>query len=104
MSSKLKAHGSTKTETTSTQAGKGEISAGNSAREEENRGRVYEIYVEGGEKPGRELDDWLQAQHALGHRLGLGAQAGEEGGRRGVPAAWSAQSVRARCAMSRFPG
>jgi len=55
MSSKPKAHGSTETETTSTQAGRGEISAGNSAREEEIRRRAYEIYLEGGEQPGREL-------------------------------------------------
>ena len=76
MSSKLKAHGSTETGTTSTQAGRGEISAGNSAREEEIRRRAYEIYLEGGEQPGRELDDWLQAEHELGHRLVLRAKAG----------------------------
>jgi hypothetical protein len=55
---------------------RGEISAGNSAREEEIRRRAYEIYLEGGEQPGRELDDWLQAEHELGHRLVLRAQAG----------------------------
>ena len=76
MSSKPKAHGSTETETTSTQAGRGEISAGNSAREEEIRRRAYEIYLEGGEQPGRELDDWLQAEHELEHRLVLHAKAG----------------------------
>jgi hypothetical protein len=76
MSSKLKAHGSTEVETTSTEAGRGEISAGNSAREEEIRRRAYEIYLEGGEQPGREVDDWLQAEHELGHRLVLHAKAG----------------------------
>ena len=76
MSSKLKAHGSTETGTTSTQAGRGEISAGNSAREEEIRRRAYEIYLEGGEQPGRELDDWLLAEHELEHRLVLRAKAG----------------------------
>src|SRR5258708_39018860 len=45
MSSKLKAHGSTETETTSTQAGRGEISAGNSAREEGIRRRSEERRV-----------------------------------------------------------
>lgn len=76
MSSKLKAHGSTETGTTSTQAVRGEISAGNSAREEEIRRRAYEIYLEGGEQPGRELDDWLQAEDELGNPLVLRAKAG----------------------------
>jgi hypothetical protein len=76
MSSKPKTHGSTETETTSTQAGRGEISAGNSAREEEIRRRAYEIYLEGGEQPGRELDDWLQAEDELGNPLVLRAKAG----------------------------
>ena len=31
-------------------------------REEEIRCRAYEIYLEGGEQPGGELDDWLQAE------------------------------------------
>ena len=54
----------------------GESSAGNSAREEEVRRRAYEIYLEGGEQPGRELNDWLQAEHELEPRLVLSAQAG----------------------------
>jgi len=45
-------------------------------REEEIRRRAYEIYLEGGEQPGRELHDWLQAEHELGHRLVLRAKAG----------------------------
>jgi hypothetical protein len=45
---------------------------GNAARDEDIRRRAYEIYLEGGEQPGRELDDWLQAEReldsgALGH-------------------------------------
>ena len=76
MSSKPKTHGSTETGTTSAQAGRGGISAGNSAREEEIRRRAHEIYLEGGEQPGREVDDWLQAEHELGHRLVLRAKAG----------------------------
>src|SRR5258707_4465682 len=78
MSSKLKAHGSTETETTSTQAGRGEISAGNSAREEEIRRRAYEIYLEGGGQPGREMDDSLQGDDEMEHRLALPAKAGCE--------------------------
>jgi hypothetical protein len=27
--------------------------------------RAYEIYLERGEQPGRELDDWLQAEREL---------------------------------------
>ena len=63
-------------DTIDTQAGRGEISAGNSAREEEIRRRAYEIYLEGGEQPWRELDDWLLAEHELEHRLVLRAKAG----------------------------
>jgi hypothetical protein len=75
MSSKPKSHGSTETEITSTQAVRREVSAGNSAREEEIRRRAYEIYLEGGEQPGRELEDWLQAERELEHRLVLRARA-----------------------------
>jgi len=74
MPSKAKAHAST--ETSATQAQRGESSAGNSAREEEVKRRAYEIYLEGGEQPGRELDDWLQAERELEPRLALSAQAG----------------------------
>jgi hypothetical protein len=31
----------------------------------EIRRRAYEIYLEGGSLPGRELDDWLRAERAL---------------------------------------
>ena len=34
-----------------------ETSEGNAARDEEIRRRAYEIYLERGEQPGRELDD-----------------------------------------------
>ena len=40
---------------------------GSSARDEDIRRRAYEIYLERGEQPGRELDDWLQAERELGH-------------------------------------
>jgi len=32
------------------------------SRDEQIRRRAYEIYLERGEQPGRELDDWLQAE------------------------------------------
>jgi hypothetical protein len=49
----------------STQAKTGEVSPVNSARDEEIRRRAYEIYRERGDQPGRELDDWLQAEREL---------------------------------------
>jgi hypothetical protein len=37
----------------------------NPAREQEIRRRAYEIYLERGEEPGRDLEDWLQAEREL---------------------------------------
>jgi hypothetical protein len=37
----------------------------NSNRDEKIRRRAYQIYVERGENPGRELDDWLQAEREV---------------------------------------
>ena len=53
-----------------------EISAGNSAPDEEIRRRAYQIYLERGEQPGRDLDDWLQAERELEHGVLRRAQAG----------------------------
>ena len=36
-----------------------------STREHEIRGRAYEIYLARGSQPGRELEDWLQAEREL---------------------------------------
>ena len=63
MPSKPKRNGSTEAEATPTQAATWQ--AGNSAPDEEIRRRAYEIYLERGEQPGRELDDWLQAEREL---------------------------------------
>ena len=49
-------------------AGAGELAPENSARDEEIRRRAYDIYLERGEQPDRELDDWLEAEHELEHR------------------------------------
>jgi hypothetical protein len=49
----------------STEAGKEEGSVVNSAREQEIRRRAYEIYLERGEEPGHDLEDWLQAEREL---------------------------------------
>jgi hypothetical protein len=53
-----------------------EASVGSSARDEEIRRRAYEIYLERGEQPGRDPDDWLQAERELEGALLLRAQAG----------------------------
>jgi hypothetical protein len=79
MSSKPKRKGITEPQATSTQAEAGEVSVGNSARDEEIRRRAYEIYLERGEQPGRELDDWLQAERELERGVFRRAQAGQEG-------------------------
>jgi len=38
---------------------------GNPVPDEEIRHRAYEIYLERGEQPGCDLDDWLQAECEL---------------------------------------
>jgi hypothetical protein len=35
------------------------------ANHDQIRSRAYEIYLQGGNLPGRELDDWLRAEHEL---------------------------------------
>ena len=65
MSSKPKRNGITEPQATSTQAETGEVSVGNSTRDEGIRRRAYEIYLERGEQPGRDLDDWVQAEREL---------------------------------------
>jgi hypothetical protein len=52
-------------EATSTRAETGEVPVENSTRDEEIKRRAYKIYLECGEQPGRELDDWLQAEREL---------------------------------------
>jgi hypothetical protein len=42
-----------------------EASVRNAAREDEIRLRAYEIYLQRGGEPGREMDDWLQAEREL---------------------------------------
>ena len=65
MSSKPEGNGSTEAQAANTQAEAGEASVRNSTRDEEIRRRAYEIHLERGEQPGRELDDWLQAEREL---------------------------------------
>jgi hypothetical protein len=75
MSSKPKRSESLDPQATSTQAENGEVSVGNMG-DEQIRLRAYEIYLERGEQPGRELDDWLQAERELESEPLSRAQAG----------------------------
>jgi Protein of unknown function (DUF2934) len=59
-----------------TMAGTQEALARNSASDEDIRRRAYEIYLERGEQPSRELDDWLQAERELEGGALSRAQAG----------------------------
>jgi hypothetical protein len=61
---------------TSTQAETGDVSVGNSARDDVIRRRAHEIYRERGEQPGRELDDWLQAERELKRGIFLNPERG----------------------------
>jgi Protein of unknown function (DUF2934) len=65
MSSKPTRKGITEIQATSIQEETGEVSVANLACDEEIRRRAYEIYRERGEQPGRELEDWLQAEREL---------------------------------------
>ena len=76
MSSKPKGTGSTEPDAADSQAETGEVSVGNAARDEDIRRRAYEIYLERGSEPGRELDDWLQTERELEPGVLWHAQAG----------------------------
>ena len=49
----------------SLEGGKEERSVVNPAREEEIKRRAYELYLERGEGPDRDLEDWLKAEREL---------------------------------------
>jgi hypothetical protein len=76
MSSKLNRKRISEIQATSTQVETGEVSVVNSTRREEIRRRAYEIYRERGEQPGRELDDWLQAERELKRGMLLNPECG----------------------------
>jgi hypothetical protein len=66
MSSKSTGNGSKGSSTIAKQAKEtGGAMATNAAREEDIRRRAYEIFLERGEEPGHELDDWLRAEREL---------------------------------------
>jgi hypothetical protein len=76
MSSKPNRKRISEIQATSIQAETGEVSVGKSARDERIRRRAYEIYRERGEQPGRELDDWLQAERELERGMFLNPECG----------------------------
>jgi hypothetical protein len=76
MASKQKGSGSTESQVSSNKAEMREVSVGSSEREEQIRLRAYQIYLERGQEPGRDLDDWLQAERELERGLLSRAQAG----------------------------
>ena len=51
----------------------GEPFQSSAARQEEIRRRAYEVYLERGEQPGGELDDWLRAENESNKALVLEA-------------------------------
>jgi DUF2934 family protein len=65
LASKPNRNGITERQAISAQAETRELPVENPARDEEIRRRAYEIYLERGEQPGGELDDWLQVELEL---------------------------------------
>ena len=65
MSSKPKTSNHIEVSQPSSEVGKDRREVENLASEREIERRAYEIYLERGEQPGRDLDDWLQAEHEL---------------------------------------
>jgi len=76
MSSKPKRNRIAEPQPTSNQPETGDVSLGSSASDAEIRRRAYEIYLERGQQPGRDLDDWLQAERELEGGVLSRAQAG----------------------------
>ena len=69
-------HESSEAEAPPPQPETAEVPVRKSVPDEEIRRRAYEIYLERGEQPGGELDDWLQAERELEHGVIWLAQAG----------------------------
>ena len=62
-----------KLQATSTRVETVQVSVVNSARNQEIRGRAY---LERGKQPGRDLDDWLQAERELKRGMFLNPECG----------------------------
>jgi Protein of unknown function (DUF2934) len=65
MSSRPNASGSVEVKQPSQEIAGEECSVINSEREQEIRRRAYEVYLERGEEPGHDLEDWLEAEREL---------------------------------------
>jgi hypothetical protein len=76
MPSKSKGNIATAANASPIQAETAEASVRNAASEDEIRLRAYEIYLQRGAEPGREVDDWLQAERELERGSLQQAQAG----------------------------
>jgi hypothetical protein len=76
MSFQRKSNSGAEPQKTSTQTEALGLSVGNTLRDEEIRRRAYEIYLERGEQPGHDLDDWLRSERELESVSVLRAQAG----------------------------
>jgi hypothetical protein len=76
MPSRPKRPESTEPQAASTPADAPEASVGSLASDEHIRRRAYEIYLERGEQPDHDLDDWLQAEREL---QGVGLSRGQAG-------------------------
>jgi len=65
MASESKSNGNLELRATSVQRQADETSARYTSSDEEIRRRAYEIYLERGDLPGDEIDDWLRAEREL---------------------------------------
>ena len=65
MSSKREGTGRTESEAAAAQAEAGHPGSADPPRIDAIKLRAHEIYIERGEQPGRELDDWLEAERQL---------------------------------------
>ena len=65
MSTKPKGNEIQESQGTSSKAETRQVPADTATLVEEIRRRAYDIYLERGEQPGRDLDDWLQAEREL---------------------------------------
>ncbi len=74
MSSKPTRNESTDSEVSYAEAG--ELPVENSALDQKIRCRAYEIYLERGQQPGAELEDWLHAERELESAVLWRVQAG----------------------------
>jgi hypothetical protein len=69
MSSKLRSNVGKESQANLEQVEPREAAGGNATLEKEIRRRAYEIYLDRGEQPGSELDDWFRAERELERKV-----------------------------------